>query len=81
MSIDSYRQFWGFFFCFIHNNLFFGDFSDVSLFFFVVADSKDDLMSIDSDKFTRIINEVENLHQHGKSHMLQPTLLKFMCFS
>ncbi|XP_010461946.1 PREDICTED: non-structural maintenance of chromosomes element 4 homolog A-like [Camelina sativa] len=29
-----------------------------------ISDSKDDLMRIDSDKFTRIINEVENLHQH-----------------
>ncbi|KAG7600166.1 Non-structural maintenance of chromosome element 4 C-terminal [Arabidopsis suecica] len=28
-----------------------------------INDSKDDLMKIDSDKFSRIINEVENLHK------------------
>lgn len=38
-------------------------FSDLTLF---GTDAKDDLTKIDSDKFKRIINEVENLHQKGK---------------
>jgi hypothetical protein len=30
------------------------------------ADEKDDMASVDSDKFCSIINKVESLHQHGK---------------
>ena len=30
------------------------------------ADEKDEMASVDSDKFCSIINKVESLHQHGK---------------
>ena len=32
---------------------------------FVVADERDDISRVDSDKFNTIINEVESLHQLG----------------
>lgn len=37
----------------------------IRAFCFVFADSKDDLTRVDSDKFSRIFSEFENLHQKG----------------
>jgi hypothetical protein len=51
----------------------------LGLFLCVRADEKDDMASVDSDKFRSIINKVENLHQHGKDyHPLSLARLRFL---
>lgn len=57
----------------------------IRAFCFVFADSKDDLTRVDSDKFSRIFSEFENLHQKGKNTFYESEMffgvIKFVVFS